>query len=64
MEMLQATVHLVLLDQDKFSVFKVKDAVVKVHTPSATRNTTFFYKIFELLATRFVKQKSDQRSRV
>jgi hypothetical protein len=41
MQMLQATVHLVLLDPDKSSVFKVKDAVVKVHTPSATRNTTF-----------------------
>jgi hypothetical protein len=41
MQVLQATVHLVLLDQDKSSVFNVKDVVVKVHTPSATRNTTF-----------------------
>jgi hypothetical protein len=59
MQVLQATVHLVSSDQDKSSVFKVKDVVVKVHTLKFSIRDSkhdFFYKNFKLLATLVKKQ--------
>ena len=60
---LQATVHLVSSDQDKSSVFKVKDVVVKVHTLKFSIRDSkhdFFYNTFKPLATRLIKKRIKQ----